>query len=386
MLAETSPGSLQKPATLQSPALANAVNNQMPKVSEKTRVVFLNPATRSDFWWNTCTSFMQAAANDLGVELKVYYADRSAALMLQQADEALAGAVKPHFIVMQNLKKTAPQIIERAEKSNVKALLFNSGLDDEESRVYGAPREKFANWIGQILPDDAGAGYNLAKIIVNAAKEKKLSDTDGKVEMLALGGTISDSSAIERNKGLTRFLQEHKADVVLNRGQSLPGNWESAKAASVFEAAYHDFPKTAVVWNANDNMAMGVLGKAKEKYSKSPGKDLIVGGIDWNPENLQAVRQGEITATLGGHFMEGAWVIVLLNDYAKGVDFQTEGVSLKSELGAISKANIDKFERALGDRSFEKIDKIDFSKFSKASNPALKAYKFNLDAILSQLK
>ncbi|MBK7005483.1 MAG: ABC transporter substrate-binding protein [Burkholderiales bacterium] len=297
-----------------------------------------------------------------------------------------AAAVKPHFIVMQNMKKTAPQIIEMAHKHNVRVLLFNSGLEEEETRVYGVPREKYSNWIGQILPDDAGAGYQLAKMIVGAAREKGLSNPAGKVEMLALGGTVSDSSAIERNKGLTRYLQAHTADVVLNRGQALPGDWESAKAASVFEAAFDGHPTTTVVWNANDNMAMGVLGKAKDKFGKTPGKDIMVGGIDWNPENLKAVKQGQIAATLGGHFMEGAWVMVLVNDYAKGVDFQTEGVSLKSELGAITAANIAKFERALGDRSFEKVDKIDFSKFSKASNPALKTYKFSLDEVLGQLK
>lgn len=386
--AVTLPGAPHHPAASQVSAQAASIPRPKPVIAEKIRVVFLNPASQSDgeFWWKTCTSFMQAAADDLGIELKVYWANRSPAQMYRQADEALGGAVKPHFIVMQNMKKTAPQIIEKAEKNHVRVVLFNSGLDEEETRVYGGPRGKYANWIGQILPDDAGAGYQLAKIIVGAARDKGLSNPAGKVEMLALGGTVSDSSAIERNKGLTRFLQEHVADVVLNRGQALPGDWESAKAASVFEAAYDGYPQTTVVWNANDNMAMGVLGTVQDKFGKVAGRDIIVGGIDWNPENLKAVKRGQIAATLGGHFMEGAWVMVLVNDYAKGVDFQTEGVSLRSELGAISAANIGKFERALGDRSFEKIDKIDFSKFSKASNPGLKHYRFNLDEILSQLK
>ena len=55
-------------------------------------------------------------------------------------------------------------------------------------------------------------------------------------------------------------------------------------------------------------------------------------------------------------------------------------------LGALTKDNIEKFERALGNRSFEKIDRIDFTKFSKASNPGMKTYKFDLSGILAQLR
>ena len=359
--------------------------------TKPVRVVFLNPTTPApeEVWWRTCTNFMQAAANDFGIELKVYYAGRSAAEIYRQADEVLSSKEKPDFIVMQNMKATAPGIIKQAEAHGVKVFLFNSGLSDEEADGMGTPREKYPNWIGQMTPDDEAAGFDLAALLVKTAKKGRQTGREGKVEMLALGGTISDTSAIERNKGLIRYTRGHVSEVILNRERPLPADWDTEKAKVTLGAALPAYPKTTAIWNANDKMAMGALDALASKLGKTPGKDVFVGGIDWNPENLAAVKSGTIAATIAGHFMEGAWVMVLINDYTKGLDFAAKGVGgtiMKSQMSVISKDNVDKFEKSLGDRSLEKIEKIDFTQFSKVSKPGMKTYPFSLNALLSQLK
>jgi hypothetical protein len=68
------------------------------------------------------------------------------------------------------------------------------------------------------------------------------------------------------------------------------------------------------------------------------------------------------------------------------VDFKDIGVSLRSTLALISADNIARFERALANRTEDKINRINYSKFSWADNPALKAYTFTPDALLSELK
>ena len=70
----------------------------------------------------------------------------------------------------------------------------------------------------------------------------------------------------------------------------------------------------------------------------------MVGGIDWNLEAIQSIQKGQMTASMGGHFMEGGWVMVLLYDYFNGVDFVDEGVAMKSKMSAITQANADQFE------------------------------------------
>lgn len=374
---------------LSSSTWATANQDKAPMVKRQTlKVVFLNPASPSpdEVWWRICTDFMQAAANDLGIELKVHYAGRSAAEIYRQALEVVSSPSKPDFIVMQNMKKTAPVIIKQAATQGVKVFLFNSALSDEEAVEMGTPRGRYPNWIGQMTPDDEAAGFDLAALLVQIARDAGQTGREGRVEMLALGGTVSDSSAIERNKGLLRYVNDHTAEVILNRERPLAADWDTERARITLSAAFPSYPKTTVIWNANDKMAIGALDAASTRLGKAPGKDLFIGGIDWNPENLAAVRSGKIAATIGGHFMEGAWVMVLLHDYAKGVDFAQQGVVMKSQMSVISKANIDKFEKSLGDRSLEKIEKIDFTQFSKVQRPSLKIYPFSLDSILAQLK
>jgi ABC-type sugar transport system substrate-binding protein len=373
------------------PVFADETNDAITKTSvgdAKIKVVFLNPAGISDsYFWSTCSDLMQSAATQLDMDVKIAYAERSQLKINKQAIEALNAEKKPDFIIMQNMKSTAVDIMKEANKKNVKVFMFNSGLTDKERQTYGNPREQYKNWIGQMLPDDESAGYDLADILVREAKQKGLVDQQGKVQMLALGGTVSDTSAIEREKGLLRYVAEHKTEVVLHRRHALPGNWEGDTAAKVFEVAFGLFPSTTVVWNANDTMALGVLNMAKTRLGKTPGKDLLIGGIDWDQEALKAIESGELTTSIGGHFAECAWVMVMLYDYAKGADFETdEGVSMKSQFNRLTSANLSKINYLLINRSPEKINQIDFLQFSKIAHPQLLKYRFDLDRILEQLE
>lgn len=357
--------------------------------ARKLRVVFLNPASAEaadEEFWRLCTIFMQAAADDLGIDLKTYYAQRSAATLYAQATMVLNSADKPDFLVMQNLKKTAPRIIEEAEAAGVKVLLFNSGLGPDELGRFGGPRQIYKNWIGQLLPDDERAGYELAELLVSAARNKGLANSQGQIEMLAIGGTGSDSSAEERNRGLQRFLREQGSRVRLARGEVIPAYWETAKAGTVFDFAASQNPQLRVVWAANDNMALGALQAARERGGFAPGESLLIGGIDWNKQSLAAVRRGDLLASLGGHYMEGAWAMVLLRDYADGIDFAGEGLTMTSRLHAITAENLARFENALGELGPEAIGKVDFARFAKSHNRALKKYRFDLQTLLGQFK
>ena len=44
------------------------------------------------------------------------------------------------------------------------------------------------------------------------------------------------------------------------------------------------------------------------------------------------MRTGELSALAGGHFMAGAWALVMLYDYAHGVDFASEGLELRTSI------------------------------------------------------
>lgn len=345
--------------------------------AEKLKVAFFNPQTENDTFWKPVTEFMQAACEDLGMELDVYVADFNYPRMLRQVRKAVNSPDKPDFLVFKNFRQQAPKILEAAERAEVPAFLFNAGLLPENTKRYGKPREHFTYWIGQMIPDDERAGYDLAKILFEGARKKSLTDSDGNIQAVGMSGPVADTPAILRNEGFRRAAAE-EPDVFVH--QIIATEWQRAEARGKFPRLIKRYPDSTVAWAANDPISLGIVD-AMNAMGKTPGQDIVTGGIDWTPGALDAVKRGEMTATIGGHFMEGGWVMVLLYDYAHGIDFAAESVSMTSRMSALTQENLDAYLTHFGDQDWSKID---FTAFSKQEHPELERYHFGIDAILQQ--
>ena len=99
------------------------------------------------------------------------------------------------------------------------------------------------------------------------------------------------------------------------------------------------------------------------------------------------MKSGELAVVAGGHFVDGAWTIVLLHDYFHGRDFADEGVQIKTKMAIVTRDNVDHYLSKITDQKLSRknIEKIDFGKFSKVKNPELETYQFSLDMILDKL-
>lgn len=344
-----------------------------------TRVAFFNPQSADDPFWLPVERFMRAAAADLNIDVTTYVAEHNRGVMIDQVRQVVMAADKPDFIVFKNFKSNAPELLQIAELNGVKSFIFNAGLTDAERFQHGVPREHYRHWIGQMLPGDALAGYNLATALINRARELNLTDVNGKIVMAGLTGTLSDSAAIERNKGLERALEENP-DVLFH--QLVPARWDRSQAAQKAEGLFRRYADIAVLWAANDPMALGALDAA-ERVGLVAGENFITGGVDWNPPALEAINDGTLHTSIGGHFMEGGWVMVLLYDYVHGQDFADDGGAARySEMAGLTSANLDKYLHKFLNEDW---DRVDFTQFSKVKNPALKSYDFSLHKILDQL-
>lgn len=124
------------------------------------------------------------------------------------------------------------------------------------------------------------------------------------------------------------------------------------------------------------------MPKGAKDLKLKPGRDIVTGGIDWLPEALEEVRNKEIDVSVGGHFIEGGWVAVLIYDYFNGKDFASERVSWKTHMRPITSSNVDYYENKLNEKNWGKIN---FRKFSKVYNPSIKKYDFKMQNILNQL-
>ena len=196
------------------------------------RIAFFNPQNADDPFWLPVGRFMRAAAHDLNIELSIYVAAHDRALMIDQVRTAVSAANKPDFIVFKNFKSNAPEVLAIAEQYGVKSFIFNAGLTNEEREVHRGPRERYSGWVGQMLPGDELAGYNLAISLIKRARVLGLKDANDKIVMVGLTGNPSDSAAIERNKGLERALEENP-DVSFM--QLVPARWNHEEAAQKAE-------------------------------------------------------------------------------------------------------------------------------------------------------
>lgn len=346
--------------------------SEMSLSAEKINVVFVNPGYSNEVYWVMVTNFMKASAKDLGINLEVVYAERSHIKQIELSKKLISKNPKPDYMIVVNEKLVAPSIIEEANKAGVKTLLILVDLADEQKIKYGTPRKNYKNWLGSIMPNNIQAGYNIGAELIKEARKKGKN-----LEMIAINGSRATLAAVEREEGLMKLLSKNK-DVKLN--QVVFAEWEMKKGYDSAKGLITRYPKTTMIWCANDLMAEGAI-KAVEEVGKIPGKDILIGGLNWSDAGIKMVKSGKMVTTVGGHFMVGGFSLVMIYDYENGIDFaSSEGLEIQSEVfGALNIENIDAYIKNYGDQNWEKLD---FKKFSKKLNPKLEKYDFSLKSVL----
>lgn len=338
---------------------------------QSLKIAIFTPRNKDDMFYSQVIDFMRASCNDLGIELTVFYGNNDHLYMTQQIQQA-SKEKKFDALVVSNFKQQLKYVAQILNKNKTPFFIYNAGFSKEDNP--GKPREKFKYWIGEMLPDDKKAGYDLSKIISDAITKKQ----NKIVHLVGLGGNIADQASIERIKGLNSFVQESKGKVILD--QVTYANWLPSIAEEKFPLIHSRYPKTVGYWTASDGMALGIANQSK-KINFFP----IIGGVDWSQDGITAVKNKKIFATIGGHFMEGAWVSIILYDYFNGIDFKkSEGLNIKSWMSPITYENVDNYLNTLGKK--ENWKKINFKSLSKKYNSKLKKYNFSQEIILSQLK
>jgi len=316
---------------------------------------------REDPFWKKAVLFTEEAANDLGMKLRVYNANDDPDKMVEQVRKAAQGGI--NGIIFLAYQNTGERILQITEKNSIPTILINSQLPQADL----LPRTKYQYWIGSVLPDDEKAGSVLIQQLIYETAQNGIE----RFNVLAIEGNPEDESSIDRVRGLGRFMK-HLKDV--DSFKIVVGNWKRISAYEIFQGYYKIQPDVNIVWCANDNMALGVTKAIKEL---GLGEKIVVGGVDWDKAAQEAILNGRMHVSVGGHFMDGAWAAVLLYDYLNGIDFANERLQFESSMVGITRANLKQFS------PFLSLDKrsLNFRMFSKVLNQQLKLYSLDLNAI-----
>ena len=346
-------------------------------VARAQSVAFINPGKSDEVYWVTAAQAMQAAARSLGMTFEVQYAQREPLKTLEIAREMVArpAGKRPEYIVITDDYSVADRLLAIIDPAGVKSFLAYSSIPVDQRGGIGSPRGKYKGWLGSLEPQAEDAGYLTARALIERGKKEKAFGRDGKLHMLAIAGDRSTPSSINRNQGMRRAVAEAPM-VVLE--EEVYAAWTRENAAQQAESLYRRYPDVKLIWAGNDLMAFGAMA-AWEKRGGKPGVDAWFSGINTSTEALEAVKSGRLTALAGGHFITGAWALVMIYDYHHGRDFADEGLELRRPMFA-------EFTPALADRYIERFsggfDGVDFSRYSKVRNPKLKRYNFGFGQLL----
>ena len=340
-------------------------------------VAFINPGKSDEIYWVTATQSMQAAAKSLGMTFEVQYAQREPLKTLEIARELVArpAGKRPEYIVITDDYAVADQLLKIIDDAGVKTFLAYSSIPIDQRGNTGSPRGKYKGWLGSLEPRAEDAGYMTAHALIDRGKKEKAFAADGKLHMLAIAGDRSTPSSINRNQGMRRATSED-ARVVLK--EEVYAAWSRELGSQQAESLYRRYPEAKLVWAGNDLMAFGAMS-AWESRGGKPGVDAWFSGINTSTEALEAIKSKRLTSLAGGHFITGAWALLMIYDYHHGRDFADEGLELRRPMFA-------EFTPQLADRYLERFsggfDGVDFSRYSKVKNSKLKRYNFGFSQLL----
>jgi len=115
---------------------------------------------------------------------------------------------------------------------------------------------------------------------------------DAKGPVLVIEGLSGNITGKKRATGFAEELK--KAAPGLEIVASLPGDWDSLKAANITNDTLQRSPDLVAIFAANDDMALGALEAAR-----AAGKDkVIVIGVDGNSNAVKSIKAGRLSASV----------------------------------------------------------------------------------------
>jgi ABC-type sugar transport system substrate-binding protein len=298
------------------------------KTGKKVVIGSIVPTLDAQFW-QRYKAFSETVAAELGIELVTINANNSADALNKGIEDLIARGVDglifvPYF-------GAGPKGIAAADAAGIPVMCVDCTPDDVIK-----PGGEFENYIGVVGPDDETAGYEMA----DALSKTLVAGKDGKKKIIAIEGTPGTSVAINRFKGLKRYISEG-GDLTL-LGNAV-GNFVASDSQKATEDLMQAHPDFQGVWTANGGTATGALAALKNA-GKKPGVDVKVVTMDLNPDNVLLVASGELEFDTGGHWLQGGFAAIIMYDWLNGIEPSIADRSRVIKLLPVTAATIPQLE------------------------------------------
>jgi ribose transport system substrate-binding protein len=215
---------------------------------------------------------VREAAKEAQVRLVVTNAEDSAAKQLSQVEDLITR--KPDLLLLAPVDSDVlVSAVEAAHKANIPVITIDRTVNSD----------KVLTFIGV---DDVAGG--------RAAGEYVVERLNGKGNVIMLEGVMGSSAQRDRAQGFEEIISQYEGIKLLAKQTA---NFNRVEGMNVTENLLQAHPDVDAIFAQNDEMALGAL-RAIEAAQKQ-GKIIVV-GFDADPEAKDAVRLGEMDATVEG--------------------------------------------------------------------------------------
>lgn len=213
---------------------------------------------------------IEKKAQEMGVELVVVDAERSALKQVEQVESFIAQKVDAIIINPCEVEASSPAVA-KALAAKIPIINVNSETSTLPSAFVGS--------------DDVESGRIAMKFIA-----EKLG---GKGNVVMMHGYMGQAAQIKREQGAREILKQYP-NLKLIAHQT--GEWDRAKSMSLMENWIQSYGRDInAVFAQNDEMGMGAVNALMAAGMKDK---VIVVSIDAIPDALQAVKKGTLDATV----------------------------------------------------------------------------------------
>ena len=240
---------------------------------------------------------MEAKAKELGVEITMVDAERSALKQVEQVESFIAQGVDAIIMNPCEVEASSPAV-KLAMEAKIPIINVNSETSTKPTAFVGS--------------DDTES----ARIAMKYIAEK----LGGKGNVLMMHGFMGQAAQIKRDHGAKEILKNYPGIKLL---AEQTGEWDRGKAMSLTENWIQSYgSQVNAIFAQNDEMGMGAVKALEAAGLKNK---ILVVSVDAIPDALQAVKKGTLNATVFQNAKEqGSKAIETAVKAAKKEQFEKE--------------------------------------------------------------
>ncbi|GGA65700.1 hypothetical protein GCM10011369_03970 [Neiella marina] len=342
---------------------------------QPVRITLLSPGAADDPFWSELEGAMQVAARQFEFDFKIErlsHKEHNRFSVLSRYQEIIEGPNKPDYFISFFQRGIEQNSLEMFEKNRVHFISINTGLPSDYAEQFGKPGERYQYWLSHVSPDDYLAGKQLMHSLVQQASQKT-PDKDV-LTALAFGGPTHSQVGRQRLLGMRAALAEINSEgekvALLQRVFS---DWRGEELVQKAQALFkrHSYPD--VLWVPSDGTAIDLLAIMPEQAKRHT----TVGSFDWSDLGIAKIQQGQLYASIGGHFLDGVWALVIAFDHANRGELAMSETVFNTKMNIITMDNLLDYQQWLANKDWLKAD---YRRFTKTHNSFVRAngYDFNL--------